>query len=105
MGMTIATLSTSSAPVLELDHLRSERGVVALSVEPGGVASLAGFEPMDVIMGFGPIPLEGRRSDKSVRTRSVSEFVVALENADVQRGIRFDVIRDMRRGYLEISAR
>jgi serine protease Do len=105
MGMTIATLSTTSAPVLELEHLKNERGVVAVSVEPGGVASLAGFEPRDVIVSIGPIPVEGRRSDQIVRTRSVREFEVAFENADLRRGIRFDVIRDTRRGYLEIPAR
>lgn len=101
LGMTIATLDAKSASVLELDALAGERGVVVMSVDPGSLAAESGFEPKDVIVGLGPIPYRGSRSDQNVRTRSTREFGVAMENADLRAGVRFDVIRGNIRGYIE----
>ena len=102
LGMTVATLDDTARDLLELDHLEGERGVVVIGVATGGLAQQAGFEEKDVIVGVGEVPREGVRADRGRRVRSAGEFRVALENVDARRGLRFDVIRGLRRGYIDV---
>ncbi|HVP12033.1 MAG TPA: DegQ family serine endoprotease [Phycisphaerae bacterium] len=74
LGMTLENLTPESAKAagVKVDH-----GVLVTSVDPNGLAAMAGIQPNDVIVSVQDKPVD-----------NVAEFHAALKQHDLQNGVR-----------------
>jgi serine protease Do len=81
LGITVRTLTPDTAK--QLGYEGDEHGVVVTEVEPGSVAASLGIRPKDVIVSVGSQEIHG-----------AADFRKALDNNDLSKGIRLQVMRD-----------
>jgi serine protease Do len=81
LGITVQTLTPDSAQ--QLGYEGDEHGVVVTEVEPGSVAASLGIRPNDVIVSVGSQEIHG-----------AADFRKVLENNELSKGIRLQVMRD-----------
>jgi serine protease Do len=81
LGISVRTLTPDTAD--QLGYEGDQHGVVVTEVQPGSVAASLGIRPNDVIVAVGSRQIQG-----------VDDFRNALDNNDLSKGIRFQVMRD-----------
>ena len=81
LGVTVQTLDAELAARLGYDN--GIQGVVVTSVEPGSVAASLGIRPKDIIMSIGRMTIE-----------NIGDFRDALNEHNLELGIRLQVMRD-----------
>jgi serine protease Do len=81
LGMTVQTLTPELAR--QLGYEPGEQGVVVTDVEPGSLGAQEGITAKDVIVDVNGKPI-----------RSVRDFQKAMDEGDVSKGIRLQVMRD-----------
>jgi len=87
LGMTVQTLTADVARQIGADE--RDQGVVVTAVEPGSIAARVGMQPGDVILAVG-----------NRQVKNVTDFREAIQNLDVNQGIRMQVMRDGGSRYL-----
>lgn len=87
LGMTVQTLTAEVARQIGADE--RDQGVVVTAVEPGSIAARVGMQPGDVILAVG-----------NRQVKNVADFREAIQELDVNQGIRMQVMRDGGRRYL-----
>ncbi len=92
LGMDVETLTPEIAR--ELGYEGDQRGVVITKVDPSGLAARVGIRPGDMVVSISGSPIQ-----------SLADFRQALQDHDVQAGIRMQVQRDGVRRFVFLKAR
>jgi serine protease Do len=92
LGMNVETLTPEVAR--ELGYDRDTRGVVVTQVDPSGLAARVGIRPGDMVVSVGGTPIQ-----------SLADFRQALQDRDVEAGIRMQIQRDGVRRFVYLKSR
>jgi len=91
LGMTVQTLTPDLAR--QLGYEAGDQGVVVTDVEPGSLGAQAGVSTRDVI-----VDVNGKR------VRNVRDFQEAMDQSDVSKGVRLQVMREGVRRYVFLKS-
>jgi serine protease Do len=92
LGMQVRDVTPEIARQLGVEG--NQAGVVVTAVDPGGLAARAGIRPGDLLLAIG-----------SSRIQSATDFRDAVENIDLDAGIRLQVERDGARRFVFLRSR
>jgi serine protease Do len=92
LGMNVETLTPEIAR--ELGYDRDTRGVVVTQVDPSGLAARVGIRSGDMVVSVGGTPIQ-----------SLADFRQALQDRDVEAGIRMQIQRDGVRRFVYLKPR
>ncbi|REJ66385.1 MAG: DegQ family serine endoprotease [Planctomycetota bacterium] len=92
LGIKVQTLTPEMARKHGIDD--DEQGVVVTEVEPGSTAATMGIQPGDVIVSIG-----------GNEVNNLTDFRNALQEQDVEKGVRMQIMRDGVRRFVFIKIR
>ena len=92
LGMTVKTLTPELAREAGVDE--DQKGVMVARVEPGGLAARAGVRSQDVIVAVGGLSIA-----------DVADFRKAMDEQDLEEGVRLQVKREGMRRFVFLKNR